>query len=459
MRHKIASGEWPVGYKLPSQRTLAELFGVNRSTVVAAIDEAACTGILEGNSGGGTRVVRNSWAELSDAAPQTWNHFQRDRIHQSSHLHMRVINQAEFEPGIIRLGSCELSPDLIPHAKIRSILGKLSNRFFGLGYEQPKGYLPLREALCVYLKSLGISAQPSNVLITSGVLQAFQLIAMGLLRPHSIVYLEKPSYLYSLRMFQSFGMQMTGIPLDDEGIELNELMTRHRKQRGAVLITIPTFHNPTGNVMTVARRQQLIQACGIERLPILEDDVYRELWLDQIPPRPIKAYDQNDLVLYTGGLSKNLCPGLRIGWVVGPESAIEQLADIKMQTDYGCSSLSQQVAAEIFNSGLHDTHNQFMREAVKLRRDVAMAALRKHFSGLATWNCPTGGYFIWVKLNQAVSMHTLIVKALGRKLLIHPGHLYESNSNQTLRISYAYADPEQMEQGIRILAELVADET
>lgn len=458
MRHKIASGEWPVGYKLPSQRSLAELFGVNRSTVVAAIDEAASTGLLEGKSGGGTRVVQASWGELTNSAAQTWNTFLRDRTHQSSHLHMRTINQAEFEPGMIRLGSCEPSPDLIPHDKIRAILGKLSKRHLGLGYEEPKGYLPLREALCVYLKNSGINTQPSNVLITAGVLQGFQLIAMGLLSPGSVVYLEKPSYLYSLRVFQSFGMQMAGIPLDDEGIELDELIVRHRRQKGAVLITIPTFQNPTGNVMTVERRQQLIQVCGIERLPILEDDVYRELWLDQPPPRPIKAFDQNDLVLYTGGLSKNLSPGLRIGWVVGPEAAIEQLADIKMQTDYGCSSLSQQVAAEIFNSGLHDTNNQVLREAVKQRREVAMAALKKHFSGLATWNCPAGGYFIWMKLKQPISMHMLMLKALGRKLLIHPGHLYEFNSNQTLRISYAYADSGQMENGISILAELVAHE-
>ncbi|MFJ8091075.1 PLP-dependent aminotransferase family protein [Lysinibacillus sp. NPDC095746] len=253
-----------------------------------------------------------------------------------------------------------------------------------LGYEEPKGNIHLRREVCTYLKTIGIEADPSSILITSGVLQALQLISLALLHTNSVVYVEKPSYLYSLRTFQSFGMQLSGIKLDEEGIEIKELVDRHRRRKGAMLFTIPTFQNPTGSVMSLDRRKTLVDECDRERLLIIEDDVYRELWFDEQPPQPIKAFDNNGLVLYIGGISKNLSPGLRIGWIVGSEKVIERLADIKMQTDYGTSSLSQNVTTELFSSGLYYQHNDIMRKNVKLRRDVALEALKKYFTGIGT---------------------------------------------------------------------------
>ncbi|WML34302.1 PLP-dependent aminotransferase family protein [Clostridium sp. OS1-26] len=193
-------------------------------------------------------------------------------------------------------------------------------------------------------------------------------------------------------------------------------------------------------------------------MPIIEDDVYRELWFDEPPPQPIKAFDKNGLVLYIGGLSKNLSPGLRIGWIVGSEKVIERLADIKMQTDYGTSSLSQNVTTELFSSGLYYQHNDRMRKNVKLRRDVALGALKKYFTGIGTWNIPGGGYFIWLKLNEGISMHQLFTKALNRKILVHPGNLYEFHSDQYLRISYSYASLNEIDYGIKTLSELVAEQ-
>jgi GntR family transcriptional regulator of abcA and norABC len=375
---KIASGEWPVGFKLPSQRTLSEIFGVNRSTVVTAIEELTAEGLLKGNTGGGTKVINNTWTLMSSEPSHNWNAYISSGVHQANQRIMQLINETEFQPDIIKMGSCEPSPELIPNRMIQGIFKKLSYKMQSLGYEEPKGALYLRREICTYLKTIGIEAEPSSVMITSGVLQALQLVSLGLLHSSSVVYLEKPSYLYSLRTFQSLGMQLSGIPLDEEGIDINELVNRHKRKKGAMLFSIPTFQNPTGNVMSLERRKSLINICDGLRLPIVEDDVYREIWFDKQPPLPLKAFDKNGLVLYAGGIYKNLCPGLRIGWIVGPEPVIGRLADIKMQTDYGTSSLSQNVTAELFSSCLYYEHNNIMRQNVKLRRDVAISALNNY---------------------------------------------------------------------------------
>ena len=458
IKNKIATGEWSVGFKLPSQRTLSEIFNVNRSTVVAALEELKAEGIIHGNAGGGTTVINNTWTLMSNNHSHNWLPYLSSGLHQTNRNIMQLINQAEFQPDIIRMGSCEPSPELIPNKMIQGVLKKLSKSMPSLGYEEPKGSIQLRKEVCTYLKTIGIEVDPSSVLITSGVLQALQIISIGLLHKNSVIYVEKPSYLYSLRTFQSFGMQPSGIKMDDEGIEIKDLLERHKRRKGEMLFTIPTFQNPTGSVMSLERRKILIDACNKERLPIIEDDVYREIWFDEQPPQPIKAFDHNGLVLYTGGISKNLSPGLRIGWIVGAEKVIEKLADIKMQMDYGTSSISQNVTTELLSSGLYHQHNDIMRKNVKIRRDTALAALKKYFTGIGTWNIPRGGYFIWLKLNEGISMYELFTKALSRKVLVHPGDLYEFHSDQYLRISYSYASLEEIDYGIKVLSELVAEQ-
>ena len=148
-------------------------------------------------------------------------------------------------------------------------------------------------------------------------------------------------------------MILESIPMDKEGILIREVINYKKKFGGSILCTIPSFHNPTGILMSEKRRNELLFACEKERLPIIEDDIYSDLWIDEEPPMSLKSRDPNGLVLYVGSLSKALSPGFRIGWVVGPEPVIDRLADIKMQSDYGASSLSQWAATEWLQSGMY----------------------------------------------------------------------------------------------------------
>ncbi len=451
---QINSGHWPVGSVVLPQRKLAELLEVNRSTIVTALDELKAEGILEGNGKGGTKIIDNTLLAIAKVPPK-WQSYIEEGIHIPNLNTIKQINKLDFDKNIIRLSSGEASPDLYPAKKMSIILNEVSKDITNLGYEEPKGMLYLREQISKYLKKYGIEASPASILIVSGALQAMQLVTIGLMQPGATVFLEKPSYLYSLQMFQSMGMRRSGIPMDAEGIRSDLISNDKRKNALSILYTIPSFQNPTGIVMSENRRKQLIEVCQSEKLPIIEDDVYRELWLDAPTPRPIKSLDKTGLVLYVGSVSKTLSPGLRIGWIVGPESVIERLSDIKMQTDYGSSSLSQLAVGKWLETGLYEENLEDLRKQLYTRREVAVNTLEKYFFDIASWDIPLGGYFMWIEIKYPINIYKLFEEACKIGIVMNPGQIYDTHASQYLRISYSYASIPDLQKGIYELSKLV----
>ncbi|UAC49533.1 PLP-dependent aminotransferase family protein [Bacillus aquiflavi] len=450
IRDKISNGEWPIGSKIPSQRQLAKLLNVNRSTVITALEELAADGLIEGKMGKGTIVINNTWSLLAATSLPNWNDNVPLGIYEPSKTTVQEINATESNSSLIQLSKGELSPELFPLQTMRDVMRRASEKMSSFGYEEPKGSLHLREAISNYLLTIGIKASPASILIVSGALQALQLISIGLLKIGSTILLEKPSYLYSLHLFQSAGMKLTGVSLDQ-----SDFFTRKSKREQAILYTIPCFHNPTGRLLSSQHRQEILKLCEKEQLPMIEDDIYRELWIDEKPPLPLKAFDSSGHVLFVDSLSKTLSPGLRIGWIVGSEPVIERLADIKMQTDYGSSSISQSVAFEWLDSGLYEKHLVYVREQLKVRRGIVLFALETYLSDIACWEIPSGGLFVWIQIKPKISMRDLFMKARANGLLINPGHIYGEDSGRYLRLSYAYAPILELKQGIQQLSQLI----
>ncbi|MFX3616918.1 MAG: PLP-dependent aminotransferase family protein [Sporolactobacillus sp.] len=457
IKEKIRAGEWGVGTKLPSQRKLAKFFHVNRSTVTIAFDELTAQGLIRGAHGAGTEIINNTWGLLAKNQPTNWRSYIEAGSYKPNLSVIQKINQAEFFPHIIRMGTGELSPDLMPQKRVWKILNKQPDPFFSLGYQEPKGELQLREEVSKYVSRFGIKAGPSSIMIVSGALQALQLISVGLLEHGSTLLLERPSYLYSINVFQSSGMRFVGLPMDSEGMKIERLEEYRRIYKSSIVYTIPNFHNPTGTLMSSKRRRQLLSISEQERIPILEDDVYHDLWLDNPPPAPLKALDQAGQVIYIGSLSKALSPGLRIGWIIGPDSVIDRLADIKMQSDYGSSSLAQWMAKELLRTGSYEEHAILVRQHLKIRRDYLIDRLIKYFSDIASWRVPIGGFYIWLKLIPEIRPNALFEEALKNHILINLGVIYDRQARQCLRLSYSYATPKEMDQALRILRSLIID--
>lgn len=449
IRDKVASGDWVIGSRLPSQRYMADAFGVNRSTVVSAMEELISYGMLESDYGGGTRVKSNTWSLLMSSPPD-WNKYIQSGPFRANLPTIQAINRLEFEPGYIRIGTGELAPELYPHKLISGLLRRMPEVIPNLGYLGALGLPELGRAISERLRETqGISAGPSNILITSGSLQALQLISVCMLKRGSAVYTEAPTYLRSLQIFQSAGMNMIGLPMDGEGIKYWQIKG---DCKDSLLYTIPTFHNPTGTLMSEGRREDLLRFARSRMLPILEDNAYGELWFDEKPPKALKAYDTTGSVIYLGTISKTMAPGLRIGWVVGPEAVVQRLGDVKMQTDYGASSVSQWLMTELLLSGDYDEYLKKLRIELKERRDYTLGILKDEFSGMANWNVPEGGFYIWLRFDRKLPMDKIFSDALGSGVLLNPGNIYDYGENNAIRVSYAYAKPEEQKKALKILS-------
>jgi GntR family transcriptional regulator of abcA and norABC len=450
--NKISKGDWVIGSRLPSQRSLAEIFGVNRSTVVMALDNLISYGMLESKIGRETKVASNTWSVLMSSTALDWNFYISSGSFKENIATIQTINRLEFVKTMKRLGTGELSPKLYPFETMKKVLNKLADTMAPLGYVEPLGLYELRESLSKRLKKIGIQAEPSNILITSGSLQGLQLISVGILDTDSVVCTEAPSYLKSLQVFQSAGIKFSGIPMDKEGLKYWNLVRENQTYKDLLLYTIPTHQNPTGCIMSLKRRTELFNYCTNARIPIIEDDAYGELWFDEEPPKSIKSMDKNGLVIYLGTVSKTMAPGLRIGWLVGPESVVKRLGDIKMQTDYGSSSVSQWIVRELLEEGMYDEYIVWLRVQLKRRRDIMLNALEKHMKNFAKWEVPTGGFYIWIELIPHVSMDKLFFNMLKQNVLFNPGNIYDFKKNNSIRLSYSYMDEEDMDGAIKQLA-------
>lgn len=451
---RILTGEWPAGAIIPTQRELAQLLDVNRSTIVTALEELKAQGLLETAGKSGTRISALSQDSVQKGQPD-WAYHIREGVHFSNDETIQQINRLEPLPGMIRLSSGEISPELYPLERMRGVLTDMAQGLGPMGYEEPRGNMELREQICSYLKESGIQVSPACILVVSGALQAIQLIAMGLLQAGSMVLMERPSYLYSLNILPSMGMRRYGVPVDREGLRSDLLQGFKPRNHQALLYVNPNFQNPTGTVMSENRRRLLMETCSRERIPVVEDDVYRELWLDKPLPPSLKAMDDQGLVLHVGSVSKTLSPGLRIGWIAGPETVIERLSDLKMQADYGSSSLAQAAVAQWLKQGHSAWYMETLRGQLKLRREAALTALKRYFSDIARWEIPEGGFYVWVELLVPVRTSQVFEEAIKAGVLFYPGYLYDTETNQYLRISYSYATLEDINLGIRKLSAIV----
>lgn len=453
---KVANGEWPIGTRLPSQRAMADAFGVNRSTVITAIDELTSYGITEGCHGAGTQIVSNTWSLLLPPSPD-WGQYVAAGSFRANNATIQAINRLEFVPGMRRLGTGELDPRLFPKEMWQTVLNGLSAKVTSLGYLEPLGLPELRQAISKHMESLGVYAPPSCILITSGALQALQLISVCLLKSGSTIYTESPTYLKSLQVFQSAGMKLSGVSMDKDGLQFWRVPTTKGsgQPQTSILYTIPTNHNPTGITMPAHRRKALIDFCIENRLPVIEDGAYQELYLEGSPPAPMKSMDRSGMVLYLGSASKSLAPGLRIGWIVAAEPIVQRLGDVKMQMDYGASSISQWAFAEFLSSGLYNDYLHLLREELRRRRDHALTVLGQHYSDIASWNCPAGGFYIWLTMKKAINIEQLFSKAAQAGILLNPGDIYDFDHNNSLRLSYAYTSCSEFEQAAKALAQIV----
>ncbi len=451
----IIKGELLAGSSMPTERVLARELGVNRSTVATAYAELRASGLVISTQGSGTKVSEHLW----DVYPKNmlnWNRYTGISFLPTQSISKRI-REVSRDPNVINLVNSGVSPDLYPIDTLQNMLQniKLTVEF---GYSKILGDRSFREVLSTHLKDqYEINAHPEEILITSGAQQAFLLLTHCLLNPGDAVAIEYPSYTYTLKFFASSGIRMVRLPLDHEGLLPEEIRSLYRNHRVRMVFTNPTYQNPTGTILGIERRRQLLQICEELQIPIVEIDFMNPLTHPGHvpPPPPLIAMNDGGLVIHIGSLSDTVAPGMRIGWVVASKAVLERLADAKHQMDLGTSAISQQMALEFINRGHWKTNVMKLQENLKSRKMVMENALRQHVGDRIKWIEVHGGGTLWCELQNAPNDRDLLEACIQEGVLVVPGTVYGAEHG-FVRLAFAHQKEDKIEEGIQRFARAIS---
>ena len=323
-----------------------------------------------------------------------------------------------------------------------------------LQYSSTEGFQPLREYVAgTLLRRRGFKASPDEILITNGSQQGLDLIGKAYINPGDSVIMESPTYLSAIQAFELYEPEFLGVPMHNDGPDLEQL-GQHLDRRTAKLVyCIPNFQNPSGLCYSAEKRQAAADLIRAARLLLVEDDPYRELRFEGEDLPAIHRYEDQPAVL-VGTFSKMLSPGLRMGWLHASEDVIRRLVVVKQATDLCSSDFMQRWLYEILTNYDLDGHLAELCRAYRRQRDQMLEALRRLLPEETQLTIPLGGMFIWVTLPQGVSSEKLLAATLAQGVVFAPGRSFypaEAQEN-TLRLNFTNTEGEAMEAGMRILA-------
>ena len=324
----------------------------------------------------------------------------------------------------------------------------------------PQGYRPLREFLAQKLdRTAGITCAADDILITSGSLQALDLVNGILLARGDTIITEAETYQGSLNRWTRLGVNAIGIPLDRDGMRMDALAAalddlKRRNVRAKYIYTVPTVQNPTGTILTLERRQELLRLAAAHGVPIFEDDCYADLIWDGKRPPALYAMSKHGGVVHIGSFSKSIAPALRVGYIVAEWALLSRMLAIK--TDAGSGALEQMVLGE-YCAAHFDSHVPALTRGLRAKLETMMDALNEHFGTAAEFDDPKGGIFLWVKLPDQVDTLKLYQAALAAGVAINPGPEWTTDKaygKSRTRLCFASPSHEAIRAGIATLAEI-----
>lgn len=388
--------------------------------------------------------------------PIAWQQLYATRAEGMRASDIREILKITAQPEIISLAGGLPAPELFPIDEYRRAFEWVleSDGAQALQYGQSEGYRPLRELLAERLSQFGIACSGDDILITNGSQQALDLIGKLLLDPGDAVIVEKPTYLGALQAFNQYQPTYAVVPMDDDGMRVDELeQMLARGLRAKFIYAIPNFQNPTGRTLSLERRKQLLDVANHYGVPIVEDDPYGELRYEGEHLPTLKSLDTTGCVIYLGTFSKILAPGFRLGWIVACPEFMEGLMHGKQPADLHTGMIQQMATYEVSKNGFIDKHVERIKAFYKERRDVMLRALEEHFPAEAHYNRPVGGLFVWAELPRHVDTRELLVEAIQEKVAFVPGQGFhpDLSGTNTMRLNFSNVPPDQLREGVRRL--------
>ena len=388
-----------------------------------------------------------------------WQRKYSDRVAGLYGSMTRRLMKVMDDPEIISFGGGLPAWDLFPIDQIRAVTAEVlgDDGPAALQYGTSEGYLPLRESITERLVGRGFDINVDNVVITTGSIQGIDLMGKLFLDKNDAVVVGDPTFLTALQSFSFYRARFPTMPLDDHGMQVDNLPALLEQHAPKFIYVMPTFQNPTGRTLSLERRRRLVEIAGHYGVPIVEDDPYCELRYDGDSLPPLKALDTSDNVVYLGSFSKTLSPGLRVGFVVAPGSIMENLVWAKQAADLHTASLPQRIVHEFLRRGLLDPHIQTIVSHYRRRRDSMLSAISACFPNDVRAERPEGGIFSWVTLPSGLVSERLFEDAVREKVVFVPGSCYSPDGSlqNTMRLNFSASTEDKIKVGIERLARVI----
>jgi 2-aminoadipate transaminase len=448
----ILRGDAPPGFRLPPERDLASALRISRATVVSAYRELEARGLLRGYVGRGTFVSARPDAET---APFAWRGKISATALQATDTTVRDLIRWAADPAVTSLAAGEPALDCFPAAAFQEAMNRVFATRAAIAWRHgPSEGVPRFRAML----AARFGGETEHVLVIAGAQQGLDLLARCLIDPGDAVIIDRPGYLGAIQTFRSAGARMIG--WDIAKADFDELEDGLLRYRPKLIYTNPTHHNPTGTTLPIRARRELLALAARYRVPIVEDDTYRELALTTMPPQSLFALDgAHELVIRINTFSKMLAPGLRLGWISAAKPIVDQLALIKQQADPHTQNLSQFAICELLENGVFDRHLTTLRVEHRRRRDAMVHSLRTQIPpGTLSFSVPDGGMYLWCQLAANVRGRIVQEHAMRQSVMIvtgEPFYVDQAGSSQ-IRICFTSQPAERAGFAARTLASSLA---
>ncbi|KQS28123.1 PLP-dependent aminotransferase family protein [Dyadobacter sp. Leaf189] len=457
----IRNGTLQPGHRLLSSRQLASLLQVHRRTIVQAYDELLAQGWLESQTGSGTFVARS----LPEMAPEKPAKPEYDYGNASKKAGFTFRKLTHLNRAVLKSGSRLHLDDGFPDARLapvedlsRAYRSQLlhGNPYVRLGYGDTKGSAWLRQELSMHLnETRGLKTSAENILITRGVIMGIHLVSTALLQPGDCVAVDAPGWFGANMNFVHAGASVVQIPVDQYGLDVKALEMLCAEKPVRLVYVTSHHHYPTTVALRADRRIALLQLSAKYRFAIFEDDYDYDFHYLSKPLLPLAGADQHGMVLYCGSFTKTISPAFRVGFLVGPEDIISELALLRRIVDRQGDQMLENAIAELMQTGVIQRH---LRKSVRIyrqRRDHFTGLLKSELGNYLQFDVPDGGMAVWAKFHPAIDLPHLASKALQKDLYFSSGFSQSKDFANMVRLGFASSNLNELEESVSIIRDLL----
>ncbi len=453
----IRNGNYRIGEKLPSIREIHRQTGNSIITVSKAFEKLEQLGLIETRPKSGHYVAA---PKIDPFRPPAHKKFEptikKVSVYQATGSILSLMN----DPNLTSFGCSIVRPELLPQKSLSKIIKGLTQKKIEttLRYSPVEGEYELRKQIARRMLRVMKSIQPEDIIITNGCMAAITLCLLSVAKKGDSIVVESPSYPLLLQTLQGLELNVVEIPSSPQtGFDVGTYESVLKKMDVKACIVTGNFSNPLGTLMPDENKMRLVQLAAHYDVPIIENDIYSEMYYEFKPPTLIKSFDESDMVFSCSSFSKTLAPGLGVGWVIPNKRFYEKILRLKVGVSLATASVNQLIISEFISSGAYDRHLRILRQKLFKQTYQTALSIQTYFPGGTRLVMPKGGFMIWVELPKKVDSKQIFDLALKEKILTIPGIICANTDSYRNYMRFSCASPftKERDEGIKKIARIV----